>query len=98
MSVPNREAIVARVELAPGAVAGWHTHPGDEISYVMEGEGTLMVAGQPLRKVKAGDSFIIPKGTVHNALNDGAVALKLVGVYVVEKGSPLASPAQAPNQ
>ncbi|MEO7107417.1 MAG: cupin domain-containing protein, partial [Rhodoferax sp.] len=29
VSVPNREAVVARVEVAPGATAGWHTHPGD---------------------------------------------------------------------
>ena len=93
VSVPGREAVVARVEVAPGGVAGWHTHPGDEISYVMEGEATLMIAGQPPRKVKAGDGFVIPAGAVHNAQNDGATATKLVGVYVVEKGKPLASPA-----
>jgi quercetin dioxygenase-like cupin family protein len=98
VSVPGREAVVARVEVAPGGVAGWHTHPGDEISYVMEGEATLMVAGQPPRKVKAGDGFVIPAGTVHNAQNDGATPTKLVGVYVVEKGKPLASPAAAPPQ
>jgi quercetin dioxygenase-like cupin family protein len=98
VSVPGREAVVARVEIAPGGVAGWHTHPGDEISYVTEGEATLMVAGQPPRKVAAGDAFVIPAGVVHNAKNDGATAAKLVGVYVVEKGKPLASPAPAPAQ
>ena len=35
VSVPGREAVVARVEIAPGGIAGWHTHPGDEVSYVM---------------------------------------------------------------
>jgi quercetin dioxygenase-like cupin family protein len=98
VSVPGREAVVARVEIAPGGAAGWHTHPGDEISYVTEGEATLMVAGQPPRKVAAGDAFVIPAGVVHNAKNDGATATKLVGVYVVEKGKPLASPAPAPAQ
>jgi len=98
VSVPQREAVVARVEVAPGGVAGWHTHPGDEISYVTDGEATLMVAGQPPRKVTAGEAFVIPAGVVHNAKNDGAVATKLVGVYVVEKGKPLASPAPAPAQ
>ncbi|NDG38661.1 MAG: cupin domain-containing protein [Betaproteobacteria bacterium] len=97
VSVPNREAVIARVEVAPGGVAGWHTHPGDEISYVSEGEATLMIAGQPNRKVGAGEGFVIPAGVVHNARNDGAVAVKLVGVYVVEKGKPLASPASAPT-
>ena len=98
VSVPGREAVIARVEVAPGGVAGWHTHPGDEISYVTEGEATLMVAGQPPRKVAAGDGFVIPAGVVHNAKNDSGTVVKLVGVYVVEKGKPLASPASAPAE
>ncbi len=96
VSVPGREAVIARVEVAPGGVAGWHTHPGDEISYVAEGEATLMVAGQAPRKVVAGEGFVIPAGVVHNAKNEGTTATKLVGVYVVEKGKPLATPASAP--
>ena len=98
VSVPGREAVIAKVEVAPGGVAGWHTHPGDEISYVMEGEATLMVAGQPPRKVATGGGFVIPAGVVHNARNDGATAVRLVGVYVVDKGQPLATPAAAPAQ
>ena len=93
VSVPGREAVVARVEVAPGARAGRHTHPGDEISYVMEGEATLLVDGQPPRVVKAGESFIVPAGTVHDAHNAGCTPIKLVGVYVVEQGKPLATPA-----
>jgi quercetin dioxygenase-like cupin family protein len=96
VSVPGREAVVARVEIAPGGVAGWHTHPGDEISYVMDGAATLMIAGQPPRQVSAGEGFVIPAGVVHNAKHDGASPIRLVGVYVVEKGKPLASPASAP--
>ena len=96
VSVPGREAIIARVEVAPGGAAGWHTHPGDEITYISEGEATLMIAGQAPRKVAAGEGFVIPAGVVHNARNDGASAVKLVGVYVVEKGKPLVSPTSAP--
>jgi quercetin dioxygenase-like cupin family protein len=98
VSVPNREAVIARVEVAPGAAAGWHNHPGDEISYVLEGEATLMMAGHAPRKVSAGEAFVIPGGLVHNAINSGTVPAKLVGVYVVEKGQPLATPATAPAQ
>ena len=97
VSVPGREAVVARVEVAPGAMAGWHSHPGDEISYVMEGEVTVLMAGQPPRKVVAGESFVIPGGTVHNAMNSSTAPVKLVGVYVVEKGKPLAAPAADPT-
>lgn len=93
VSVPGREAVVARVEVAAGARAGRHTHPGDEISYVLEGEATLLVDGQPPRVVKAGEMFVVAAGVVHDAHNAGSAPAKLVGVYVVEKGKPLASPA-----
>jgi quercetin dioxygenase-like cupin family protein len=93
VSVPGREAVVARVEVAPGGKAGRHTHPGDEISYVAEGETLLLIDGQPPRRVKAGESFVIPAGVVHDAHNDTNKPVKLVGVYVVEKGKPLATPA-----
>jgi quercetin dioxygenase-like cupin family protein len=96
VAAPDQEAVLAKVEIAPGGVAGWHTHPGDEISYVSEGEAVLMVAGQPPRKVAAGQGFVIPAGTVHNARNEGAAPVRLLGVYVVRKGQPLALPASAP--
>ncbi len=96
VSIPGKEAVVARVEVAPGGMAGWHNHPGDEISYILEGEVTLLIAGQPPRKLVAGESFVVPAGTVHNAMNSSAAPAKLVGVYVVEKGKPLATPAAEP--
>jgi quercetin dioxygenase-like cupin family protein len=93
VSVPGREAVIARVVIAPFGKAGRHTHPGDEISYVLEGEGEILVDGQPPRKVKAGEGFVIPGGSIHDARNTGAANFRLVGVYVVEKGKPLATPA-----
>jgi len=93
VSAPGREAVIARVEIAPGARAGRHTHPGEEISYVMEGEGEILIEGKPPRPVKAGDGFVIPIGAKHDAHNTGSGPLKLAAVYVVEKGKPLATPA-----
>src|ERR1700730_16313021 len=75
VSVPGREAVIARVEIAPGARAGRHTHPGDEISYVLEGEGEILMEGQPPRNVKAGEGFVIPGGTKHDAHNTGSSPL-----------------------
>jgi hypothetical protein len=40
--------------------------------------------------VKAGESFIIPAGVVHNATNRGTGVAKIVATYVIEKGKPLA--------
>jgi quercetin dioxygenase-like cupin family protein len=96
VSVPGREAVVVRVEIAPDGRAGRHTHPGDEISYVQEGQFELLVDGQPPRIYKAGESFVVPAGVVHDAHNVGDTPTRLIGVYVVEKGKPLASPATTP--
>ena len=93
ISAPGREAVVARVEIAPQTFAGRHTHPGEEISYVLDGEAEILIEGQPPLKVKAGDSFIVPAGAKHDAHNTGAQPFRLVGVYIVEKDKPLATPA-----
>lgn len=93
ISVPGHEAVVARVEIAPGTSAGRHTHPGEEISYVLDGEADILVEGRPPLHVKAGDSFIIPAGAKHDARTTGTQPFRLVGVYIVEKGKPLATPA-----
>ena len=93
VSVPGREAVIANVEIAPGGSAGRHTHPGDEISYVVAGEGEILMEGKPPLKIKPGDGFVVPGGTKHDAHNTGTQPLKLIAVYVVEKGKPLATPA-----
>lgn len=93
VSVPGREAVVTHVEINPGVSVGRHTHPGEEISYIIEGSGELLIEGQPPRKIKAGDGFIIPAGAKHDARNTGTTVLKLAAIYVVEKGKPLATPA-----
>ena len=93
VSVPGREAVVAKVEVAPGSRAGRHTHPGDEISYISEGEVDLLIDGQSTRTLKAGETFVVPAGVIHDAHNASNGTVKLIGVYVVEKGKPLATPA-----
>jgi quercetin dioxygenase-like cupin family protein len=93
VSVPGREAVIANVEIAPGGSVGRHTHPGDEISYVVTGEGEILMEGKPPLKIKPGDGFVVPGGTKHDAHNTGEQPLKLIAVYVVEKGKPLATPA-----
>jgi quercetin dioxygenase-like cupin family protein len=88
----GHEAVIVDVEIAPGASVGRHTHPGEEISYMIEGEGEVVIDGQAPRKVKTGDSFIIPAGKIHDFRNTGAAPLKLHAVYVIEKGKALSTP------
>ena len=92
-TVPGREAVITNVEIAPGGSAGRHTHPGEEITYVLSGEGQILMEGKPPLDIRPGVGFIIPGGTKHDAHNTGTQPLRLVAVYVVEKGKPLATPA-----
>lgn len=85
--------ITAVAEVPAGGTAGRHTHPGIETGYVLEGELNLLVDGQPEKTLKAGDSYQIPAGVVHDAKAHGDKAMKVLGVYVVDKTKPLASPA-----
>jgi quercetin dioxygenase-like cupin family protein len=68
-----------------------HTHPGEEVAYVLEGEVTLAVEGKPTVTLKVGDVFFIPAGTHHSAKNSGAGSAKVLSTYIVEKGKPLAT-------
>jgi quercetin dioxygenase-like cupin family protein len=93
VSVPGREAVVARIEINPGVNVGRHTHPGEELTYVIEGEVEISIEGEVPHKYKAGEGFIIPAGKKHDAKNVGSQQAKLSGVYYVEKGKPMATPA-----
>src|SRR5262245_20346516 len=72
LSIPGREVIQVVVELGPGASAPKHTHPGEEIIYVLEGLLEYEVEGKPPVTLKAGDVLFIPTGTAHSARNVGA--------------------------
>jgi len=94
LSVAERHAVQVVAEFAPGVAAGKHTHPGEELGYVLEGTLQLEVAGQPPRTLNAGESFFIPAGVVHDGKNTGGGPAKVLATYIVEKGKPVASPAQ----
>ena len=89
LSVPGREAIQVVVELAPGVLSPKHTHPGEEIIYVLRGSLEYEVEGQPTVTLKAGNVLFIPAGTIHSARNVGTDNAAELATYVVEKGKPL---------
>jgi quercetin dioxygenase-like cupin family protein len=89
LSAPGREAIQVRVDLAPGVAFGKHTHPGEEIIYVLAGTLEYQVEDKPPVTLKAGDVLFIPAGTAHSARNPGSVTGSDLATYIVEKGTPL---------
>ena len=55
LSVPGREAVIARVVIGPFGKAGRHTHPGIELAYVLEGTVVIARDGAKPVTLKAGD-------------------------------------------
>ncbi len=77
------------VELEPGTTAPRHSHPGEEIIYVLEGTWEYTLEGKPPVIVKAGEVLFIPAGTIHSARNVGTGRGRELATYIVEKGKPL---------
>ncbi|HYC36348.1 MAG TPA: cupin domain-containing protein [Usitatibacter sp.] len=88
----GRELILGIAEIAPGGSTGKHSHFGIETGYALEGTSSMEVEGEPTRTLKAGDSYLIAAGKVHDARVVGDKPAKVLAVYVVEKGKPLATP------
>lgn len=89
LSVPGREVIQVRVDLEPGVTFPKHSHPGEEIIYVLEGVWEYEVDGKPTMTLRAGDVLFIPAGTLHGAKNVGSGTGSELATYIVEKGKPL---------
>ncbi len=89
LSIPGREVVQALVEIAPGVVAPRHSHPGEEIIYVVEGVLEYQLDGKPPVTLKAGEVLFVPAGVIHAAKNVGAGTGAELATYIVEKGKPL---------
>ena len=89
LSIPGREAIQTIVSIAPGVTAPRHSHPGEEIIYVLEGLLEYEVQGKQPVTLKAGDVLFIPAGTFHAAKNVGKGNAAELATYIVDKTKPL---------
>lgn len=87
--------ILMQVDIEPGFFVPWHTHPGVESTFVVDGDLTLKIKGQPDRGLKSGEGFEIPPETPH-AAEAGDRKVKLAITYVVDKNKPLATLVPAP--
>jgi quercetin dioxygenase-like cupin family protein len=70
-----------------------HSHPGEEVIYVLKGSFEYRVAGKPVR-LEPGGVLFIPAGVIHSAKNLGSDDAVELATYIVEKGRPLVVPAR----
>jgi quercetin dioxygenase-like cupin family protein len=68
-----QETVVNVLEMAPGAAAPWHMHPGaQEILFIIEGSVTVEIEGQGPTVLKSGEIVLIPAEVPHLARNDSS--------------------------
>jgi quercetin dioxygenase-like cupin family protein len=94
LSVSGKEVVQAVADIPAGVSAGRHTHPGEEVAYVLEGTVLVEIDGKPAATLKAGQGVIIPAGAVHNATNKSSAGAKVLATYIIDKGKPVATPVK----
>jgi len=87
----NYETVIMHVEVMPQVNTGLHTHPGFDAAYLLDGDLTVLERGEPAKAIRPGQSWHVRPGVVHE-VKAGARAAKVLAMYVVEKGKPLATP------
>ena len=90
-SIPGREIVQVLTEIPAGVESGWHMHPGEEVGYIIAGTVEMMIQGRPTLTLRAGDPFLMPPRTPHNALDVGPETGLMLSTYIVEVGQPLAA-------
>jgi quercetin dioxygenase-like cupin family protein len=89
-SVPGRDIVQVLTQIPAGVESGWHTHPGEEVGYILAGTVQMMIHGRTPLTLHAGDPFLIPPRVPHNARDVGPGTGEMLSTYVVEAGEPLA--------
>ena len=89
LSIAGREVIQVRVDIPSGKEFPKHSHPGEEMVYMIEGELEYRLEGRAPVTLKAGEVLFIPAGTVHAVKNVGSGNAAELATYIVEKGKPL---------
>jgi quercetin dioxygenase-like cupin family protein len=97
-SIPGREIVQVETLIPPGVESGWHAHPGEEVGYIIAGQVEMMVQGRATVVLHAGDGFLIPPRTPHNARDIGPETGRMLSTYLVETGKPISTLVDRPAQ
>jgi quercetin dioxygenase-like cupin family protein len=87
-TVPGYEVVLLEADIPAGGREGRHTHPGTLLARVEQGTVTLDYEGKSTA-YKAGESFFVDAGKVHEGSNKGDVPAKILATLVVKTGEAL---------
>ena len=82
----DKQIQIVMMHIPPGEDIGEETHPADQSTFVVSGQGEVMVSGRT-SPISQSHLVVVPKGRNHNFTNTGTEPLKLYSVY-----SPPAEP------
>lgn len=85
------DGIMYITDIAPGAAAPRHSHPGYEFNYVLKGALTFEIDGEQPKTISAGQATFTPRGHIHKVTNaSSSEPAQIVVVLIHEEGQPLA--------
>ena len=85
------DGIMYVTDIAPGAAAPRHSHPGYEFNYVLKGALTFEIDGEQPKTISAGQATFTPRGRIHKVTNASSTEpAQIVVVLIHEEGQPLA--------
>jgi quercetin dioxygenase-like cupin family protein len=87
--VPGRLIVQTLFQIPVGEQSGRHSHPGEEVGYLIQGDIVMEFDDRPALTVHAGEPFLIPPGAVHNARNIGAAETRMLSSYFIDDTQPL---------
>ncbi len=93
LGIADHQAVQVQVTIAPGGREGRHVHAGPLLIYVLAGEEILELKDKPAKVIKAGESFLVEPGLVHEGFNKGTTPLVVLGTFISPKDKPLTTPA-----
>jgi quercetin dioxygenase-like cupin family protein len=86
---PSCPSVTQFVGLIPPGRAPDHFHKYDEVIYILEGQGELVIDGE-VAPLRAGSCVHLPRTLVHCLANTGDSEMRVLGVF-----RPAGSPAEA---
>lgn len=81
------EANIQQFTIEPGAVVPEHSHPHEQVGYLLDGTLTFTVDGES-RLVEADDSYVIPGGESHSAENNGDTTAIGLDIFSPPRDNP----------
>ena len=93
---PGKEGRVIEVSYPPGAQDAVHRHDAHAFVYVLEGQITMQLKGQPAVTLKAGQTFYEGPTDVHLVGRNASdtVPARFVVVLLKNRGAPILTPVK----